>query len=331
MKILIDNNHSFAYAPGGIQTFIENTIINLREKGLDAENLRFWDSSQVGDIIHFFYNPSDEYKKILKGNTKIVINLLLGSLSSLDSYKIIFRKYIYSFLRYYAKGFSNKLGLNIGNFADAVIFHSMCDKKYGEKLFKIPSKKTFLIYPGVRDEYLVYKSRKNLNRKKHLITLSTIYEVKNSVYLANLAHSTGIPIVFLGKPFNYNSEYFKKFLTLVDDKNVIYYGDPTTEEKSKLLFEAKGFILLSNYESGPNVIQEASACGCPLILSDKKWAKENYEGYASFITINNNKVAGKQLLKIYEQLDSQKIFPVKSWPEVAEELLNIYNFVLNSN
>jgi glycosyltransferase involved in cell wall biosynthesis len=330
LKILIDNNHSFAYAHGGIQNFIENSIEHLNLIGVEAETLRWWDVSQKGDLIHFFYRPSEEYLRILKGKKKIVTNVLLGPLSSMNIYQRQLRKYMYWIITNYMNGFSNDLSLNIGQYSDAVIYHSEIEKKIGMELLQIPLEKSFVILPGVEEEYYSYYNKKNSDRKNYLITLSTIYEVKNSVYLAKLARFTKIPIIFLGKPFNENSKYYREFLSLVDDQYVIYLGDPSTEEKAKLMFDAKGFILLSKYESGPNVVNEASACGCPLILSDLGWAKSNYFGYASFVSIGDMNLASKQLVEIYRNIKTQKIFPVKNWHEIAIQLKRVYEFAINS-
>jgi glycosyltransferase involved in cell wall biosynthesis len=331
MKVLIDNNHSFTYAHGGIQTFIENLIINLKASGIEAEPMNWANSKQTGDIVHFFYRPNEEYLKILQGKVKIVINVLLGPSTNFSSSKLLYRKLLYHILKKYMSGISNSLSINYGSYAEAVIYHSEYEKYLGSKLFNCPLNNSFVILPGVQDEYYQYKNKLNILRQDYLVTLATIYEVKNSIYLAKLAIRSKIPVVFIGKPFDSGSLYFNEFKKLVDNKFVIYKGDPPIEEKAKLLHNAKAFILLSKYESAPNAISEAAACGCPLILPDLKWAVNNYMGYANFISIVNENESALQLKSIYEdKLNEIPIFPVKSWQEVTTDIINIYKRILNN-
>jgi len=211
MKVLIDNNHSFAYAHGGIQTFINNLIKFLPNTGVEVEPLRWWDEKQFGDIIHFFYRPTEEYLNILKPKTKIVINVLLGPITSFNWFQIEIRRIVYNLLNITAAGITNTLSINYSRYSDAIIYHSNYEKDLGNSLFKADNQKSFVILPGVKEEYLIYKDKLNEERSEYLVTLSTIYEVKNSVFLALLAKKTEIPIVFLGRPFDKNSIYYRNF------------------------------------------------------------------------------------------------------------------------
>jgi glycosyltransferase involved in cell wall biosynthesis len=329
MKVLIDNNHSFAYAHGGIQTFIENLLINLNANGIEAEILNWANPDQTGDIVHFFYRPSEEYLKILRGKVKILINVLLGPTTNYSGSQLVLRKLLYHSLQKYMKGISNSLSLNYGLYADAVIYHSEYEKQLGNILFKCPLDNSFVVLPGVHDEYYQYKKIPNAKREDYLVTLSTIYEVKNSIFLAKIAQRSKIPTVFIGRPFDNNSDYFKEFQKLVDNKYVIYKGMLPTNEIAKLLYNAKAFILLSNYESAPIVLSEASACGCPLILPDLNWATKNYKGFARFISNKNANTAVKQLQDIYRNdLNPSPIFPTKNWSEVTSDIINIYKKII---
>ena len=229
------------------------------------------------------------------------------------------------------KGISNSLSVNYGSYADAVIYHSEYEKQLGSILFNCPLNNSFVVLPGVQEEYYKYKNKLNNFREDYLVTLATIYEVKNSLFLAKLAIKSQIPVVFIGRPFDSSSWYFNEFKKLVDNKFVIYKGDPSIEEKAKLLNNAKAFILLSKYESAPNAVAEAAACGCPLILPDLKWAVNNYNSYANFISVTNEAKSVKQLKSIYySKLNNMPIFPVKSWADVTSDIINIYKMILNN-
>lgn len=61
MKVLFDHHLPFAFAHGGLQVQIEQTVASLNEIGVEADFLRWWDGSQRADVIHFFGRPSLDY------------------------------------------------------------------------------------------------------------------------------------------------------------------------------------------------------------------------------------------------------------------------------
>src|SRR5205807_2170816 len=61
MKVLVDHSWPFSLAHGGVQKQIEESKAALQAVGLEVEYLRWWDSRQEGDLIHFFCAPSAAY------------------------------------------------------------------------------------------------------------------------------------------------------------------------------------------------------------------------------------------------------------------------------
>src|SRR5262245_31863387 len=66
MKILFDHRVPFALAHGGAQTQIEQTQASLRQIGVEAEPLRWWDDQQRGDLIHYFGPADQAYLQLAK-------------------------------------------------------------------------------------------------------------------------------------------------------------------------------------------------------------------------------------------------------------------------
>jgi glycosyltransferase involved in cell wall biosynthesis len=325
MKILIDNNHGFSFAHGGIQNFVESLMRVLPAYGCDAEPLRWWDANQRGDLVHFFYRPNDEVAALVKSKCKVVTNLLLGPYTSLKPLDLFARKAMFSAMRRFAPGVAANLGLGIDRYSDAFVFHSPLEREIGQRLFSTRPAASHVVLPGVSQEYLQYRGSPNTGRNEKLVTLSTIYPVKNSLFLARLAKKAKIPVSFLGKPFDAGSEYFKEFQNEVDNRFVFYLGDPPASEKARIMHDARAFILISSYESAPAVISEASACGCPLILADRMWARTNYEGYARFLQISDLESTTRGLRECYERVsEAERLFPVCSWEEVGALMAEIY-------
>jgi glycosyltransferase involved in cell wall biosynthesis len=325
MKILIDNNHGFSFAHGGIQTFIENLLQVLPTFGCEAEPLRWWDASQTGDLVHFFYRPNDEVAALVRSKCKVVTSLLLGPYTSLNPFGLFCRQAMFSAMRKFASGTASNLGLSIAQHSDAFIFYSPIEREIGQRLFSVSSNNSHVVLPGVAQEYLKFRGELNPGRKDYLVTLSTIYPVKNSVYLARLAKRARIPICFLGKPFDIKSGYFSEFRNEIDNRYVVYLGDPPAKEKAQIMHDSRAFILVSSYESAPVVVSEASACGCPLILADRMWARTNYDGYAHFLNISDLDSTARRLREYYENVSpADTLYPVKSWQEVGASVAGIY-------
>jgi len=121
MKVLIDNDHSFAYAHGGIQELINNLLIIAPKFGIEVEPLRWWDSEQHGDIVHFFYKPNIPYLSLIKSKSKIVISSSLAPNLDDSLVKKNARKFFYLFAKFFLHGVSNSLALNLHEYALAAL------------------------------------------------------------------------------------------------------------------------------------------------------------------------------------------------------------------
>jgi glycosyltransferase involved in cell wall biosynthesis len=141
-----------------------------------------------------------------------------------------------------------------------------------------------------------------------------------------------IPIVFLGKPYAPEDPYFLEFKSCVDDQIVRYPGFVSTLEKYRYLRGARGFVLLSQYESGCIAAYEAAATGLPLLLSDLPWASMAYRETrgVEFVPLHTVESAAGRLAAFYDQAHRRggTTFPILSWRQVATKYLEIYNTIL---
>ena len=167
----------------------------------------------------------------------------------------------------------------------------------------------------------------------YLISIATITERKNTLLLAEAARHAKTPVVFLGKPYSTNDEYYLRFKALVDDKFVRYPGYVSEEEKYRLIRSARGFVLLSQFESGCIAVYEAAAAGLPLLLSDLPWAAEvyNHVAGACFVSPGNGVTIASKLAAFFRSVHrgSQPTFPVPSWRDVARRYLSVCEKVLS--
>jgi glycosyltransferase involved in cell wall biosynthesis len=152
------------------------------------------------------------------------------------------------------------------------------------------------------------------------------------VRLAEAARRARVPVVFLGKPYSPDNDYFLRFKGLVDGQYVRYPGFVTEAEKYRYLIGARGFALLSQFESGCIAVYEAAAAGLPLFLSDLPWAAKSYPQAKNLqlVKLRSAKKIAAELGRFYQSAHRrpEPTFPVLSWPEVAKEYLRLYEKVL---
>src|ERR1041385_1197125 len=66
MKVLFDHGDPFLLAHGGFQIQIEQTRAGLQEIGVEVDYLRWWDSDQRGDLLHYFGIAPPGYLQLAK-------------------------------------------------------------------------------------------------------------------------------------------------------------------------------------------------------------------------------------------------------------------------
>jgi glycosyltransferase involved in cell wall biosynthesis len=166
----------------------------------------------------------------------------------------------------------------------------------------------------------------------YLICAATIAPRKNNLLLAEAARRAQVPIVFLGKPFAESDPYFQKFKQLVDGRLIRYPGWVTEEEKLRLLRGARGFALLSQFESGCISVYEAAAAGLPLFLSKLPWAADVYQHARdkTFVPLRSAEAVAPILRQFYDRSHRQpgQTFPIQSWGEIGRRYVNLYEALL---
>ena len=119
---------------------------------------------------------------------------------------------------------------------------------------------------------------------------------------------------------------------MIDNEYVRYAGFVTSEEKYDLLKRARGFALLSQFESGCFAIFEAAAAGLPLLLSNLPWATKPFRDAkeSKFVTLDTPDRIAKELAAFYSNAHRlpETTFPILSSREIARRYLAIYEKIL---
>ena len=328
MKVLFYCINPFFLAHGGTQTLLESLMREIRALGVEVEPARWWDGSQTGDILHFMNRPT---LTLVSGaqtkGFKCVMTETMDQTGSRSAFALWGRKLAFGCDRMLGGQVSFRLGVDVYKRLDASVYAVELERQVAHYLYGLPLERSHVIPHGLDTDAVADLARTE-PEGDYLISAATIIPRKNTVLLARAAKLAEVPIVFLGKPFNEADPYFLEFKGLVDDKFVRYPGFVGKEQKHKLLRGARGFALLSQFESGCIAVHEAAAAGLPLLLSDLPWAAEVYRDVksAAFVPLGSPERIAPHLRRFYDRShrSSGQTFPVLTWRDVAARYVTIY-------
>ena len=332
MKVLFDHPQPFALTHGGFQVQIEQTKGALEKIGVPVEHLRWWDDSQIGDIIHYFGRPLESYVRLAHAkNVKVVVGDLLSELGSRSalarkgqkSIMTITKKVLPSSFRY-------RLGWNSFREADACVALTRWEGQLLMEMFGARADRVHVVPNGVEVEFL---DSKPVVRGPWLVCTATITERKRVVELAEAAIQARTPVWVIGKPYGEADAYADRFVKLAkQNPSLVRYEGPIKDRLAlaRIYREARGFVLLSSMESLSLSALEAAACECPLLLSDLPWARMTFGEEASYCAVPASASRTAPMLRCFYDQASSLPKPAKplTWVEVAEALKSVYERVL---
>jgi glycosyltransferase involved in cell wall biosynthesis len=335
MKILFDHPNPFLLTHGGFEIQIEQTKEALQKIGVEVENLRWWDSNQSGDVIHFFGRPHSIYIKLAHAKgIKVVIAELLSGLSARPALaRFVQRIMIFSAEKVLPAPFVAKLAWDSYKHADACIALNAWERSLMIKMFRARPERVHVVPNGVEP---VFTNSPKVEREGWLLCTATITERKRVVELAEAAVVAQIRLRIIGRPYSEHDPYYLKFLDLNRLHSDLIWYDGGIENRQQLAIayrKAHGFVLLSTMESLSLSALEAAACECPLLLSDLPWARTTFGNNASYCSANAPTAeTARALRKFYDSAPASRLpEKPKSWIEIASDLKRIYELVCKTS
>jgi glycosyltransferase involved in cell wall biosynthesis len=333
MKILFNCPLPFALAHGGMQTQIEQTQAALIALGLEVEPLRWWDTTQRGDLIHFFGRmPAEHIKLARKKKLPVVIGELLTGAGSRSNSQLGLQKFINGAIkRIVPRTFTAPFNWESYQLADAVIANTSWEAHLMTYLFAAPPQRIHIVPNGVEEVFL---NSPAAERGKWLVCTATITERKRVTELAEAAVQAQSPVWIIGKSYADSDPYAQQFFTLArkNPQFVRYEGAISNRAQlAKIYREARGFALLSTMETRSLSAEEAAACGCPLLLSDLPWARATFNEHAVYCPIVSPAQTTRFLKSFYQSAPEIKPPPrPATWQDVASQLKTIYESVVKT-
>ena len=334
MKVLFSCSVPFFLAHGGSQTLTEALMRELGSLGVEVEPTRWWDEDQAGHIIHYIGRPATLNMRLAqKKGFKVVVTDLLDQTASRSSLRLFAqRTFNQTFGRLLSK-FTGQLGWEVFREADAIVYAVPHEREVARYLFGLDPQRGHVIPHGL-EETTLRELAQPQPEEDYVVSVATIDPRKNSVLLAEAALLAKTPIVFLGKPYSVDDPYFLRFQALVDGHYVRYPGFVSSEEKYRYLRGARGFVLLSQFESGCIAVFEAAGAGLPLLLSNLPWATESYLEARNIHFVNLGTPADvAPMLSSFHASSHRTIgttFPILSWREVALRYVAVYQEALRA-
>jgi len=334
MKILFDHCEPFFLAHGGFQIQIEQTRQALIERGLEVDWLRWWDPSQKGDVIHYFGRPLAEYVQIAQQKgLKVVFSPQHGETGSRRPWQLWLHKMANRFGETIVPSqLLARLGWETYRIADACIVLIPWEAHIVKTVFRAPPDKVHIVPNGVEK---VFSPAPEVQRGPWLVTVATIRTMKRPLETAQAAIEAQTPFWWIGKPFSESDSYYQKFVALcrANPQWLRYEGSVESRAQLASIYQqARGFVLLSQWESWCLSAREAAACGCPLLLGDLPWARSAFGATASYCPVAGVAKTAPVLRAFYDRAPSLPPPPRPiHWNEVGEMLKGIYQSVCHAS
>lgn len=327
MKVLFDHPYPFAIAHGGLQTQIEQTRLAVLKAGVEVEFLQWWNPTQTGDIIHYFGRPGEAYIKLAQGKgIKVIMADLLSATGARSSRQLAMQRLCTKLFRNILPAtFRIRLAWESFRLADACIALTPWEAHLMHYLFGAPKERLHVLPNGVEDVFLNCATGA---RGPWLVCMATIRDIKRVLELARAAVRTQTPVWVIGKPYDDADTYAQRFIALARQHPEFVRYDGAISDRARLAeiySAARGFVLLSAFETRSIAAEEAAACGCPLLLSDLPWARTVFATSASYCPLGNDIEEARCLRAFYEAAPTLPKPPQpKSWAEVGQQLKTIY-------
>ena len=332
MKVLFNHNHPFMFVAGGAQAQIEQTRLALSQLGVEVDWLRWWDRGQQGGLIHQFGRPSAAFLgEAQRSGFRVVVTDLLGATGARPRWQLGAFKLVARLGR--RVGVERRLDrLSWGGIlarADAVVASTEWEANLMRDIFGVAPGKVHVVSEAVQDIYL---NSSPLARGPWLLSTGTIHAIKRMVELAEAALVAKTPLWVIGRPHGQGDAYSERFIKLAREHpdEIRYEGFVPQERLLQAYREARGFVLLSQYETMSLAALEAAACECPLLLTDQPWARTTRGDRATYCPPGASlSVTARILRNFYDSAPNLPRPPrPASWSEVAGQLKGIYESLL---
>jgi len=301
--------------------------------------MRWWDDQQTGDIVHYFGRPSGTYIDFAqaKGMKVIVAELHSGLGSRSNVARLIQKTFMRTAQACLPATFTSRMGWEAYQKADGFIALTNWEAHLMQTMFGAAPSRIHVLPNGVEEVFFQRPSEESKPEKSdYLVCTASIHPRKRVLELMEAAAIAQVPVWIIGKPYAESDSYYQRCMEMQRRhlKWIRYEGAISDRALlAKIYREARGFVLLSTMETLSLSALEATASGCPLLLSDLPWARSVFGEKADYLPVSAKpkEMAGR-LADFYGQPStSTGQFQVLNWDDVAGQLESIYRSLIVPN
>lgn len=330
IKFLPNQPHSFSF--GGFDLQILNTIKALNKIGLNAEKFDFWSRDNDFDIMHFWGLELSNYNNIQYGKLagkKIVLTALLG-----------YNEDFISTLKWNVSKFIGKASFlnTILKKIDALVVLNDFQFEFAVKHLKIPKEKIYVIPVIINDRYFSEECESNFIKDSYVLITGNICLRKNQVNLVKACVKSKLDLVVIGNVLNGEEEYAKELEELCNNNKNIVWIKGLQDASDELISYYKNcsvFALPSYDELQPTSALEAALLKKPILLANRKYAKQKYFHNSKLVNPSNVDEISEGLIEAirnpYKYIPPRKYLIECSSENVAKEHLKMYNDIMHNN
>lgn len=323
----------FMLTHGGFQIQMEQTIAGIAANNVETDLIRWWDSSQRGDVIHFFGRPGSGYVMMahLKG-IRVVLLPLLTAVGSRSRAKLFAQRVAFAMGRALIPAtFQSRIGWDSLLTADAIVANTTWEAHLLTYIYGVPPAKIHIIANGIED---VFVNSPRVERGRYLVCTATIVERKRVLELCQAAVIAGTPVWIIGEPYSKDQPYVQQFFQFAKAHPDLIRYEGGIQDRARLAEayrQARGFVLLSSSETLSLSSFEAAACECPLLLSDLPWAR-TFKDKAQYCPVSNPENTAKYLRSFYDAAPKLEPPPKPlSWAQIGAQFKRVYEGTLNAS
>jgi len=182
------------------------------------------------------------------------------------------------------------------------------------------------------------------SNQKMILYLARIHKIKSPDLLAEafakLPQDAGhVTLVIVGPDDGYLASLKRSTAELGIAGRVLFTGPLYGEDKLRAYVDADVYVLPSSYETFPNTVLEALACGTSVVITDRCGIADVINGEAGLVVSHDKDELSSAISRMLGDDDLREAFGERgkrlvrekfNWERIAEQMERVYSSLLHS-
>ncbi|HCN04366.1 MAG TPA: hypothetical protein DIS79_02005 [Bacteroidetes bacterium] len=315
---------------GGMEIQIESTLSSLSSLGVDVRRIDLWQHDEPSGILHVFGSAFQHGEIVPRIRARNIPLVVASMIMQRDTW---IPQYVFPRISRLLKSTTYGIRRTILESSTRII--ALCDHEANQiqTIFRIPSSKIVVIPNGVHERYFDTTVQPDPMFAGKVLCVGTIDENKNQLRIAEACRRIGKEVVFIGYPSSRLTdvayvEAFREYTRAHDHVTWIGGVDSQSTLLNTAYHSADVLVLASHIEMQGMVALEATAAGCPVVLSNLKTLRSYYGDHATYCDPQKvESIAEAIQTAIGSRRPSAQAVPshILRWEDVARKLIDVYS------